>query len=98
MNAIAEAIRNGGKIEYMGDENPLQDQYLRIVGMQAACRFLATVGEWDLDNLPMPGLSAICGLMADELDSIGGEVDGINAEICRALDQGGRRAVQEVKP
>ncbi|HCU68167.1 MAG TPA: hypothetical protein DGF30_02840 [Desulfomicrobium sp.] len=87
-NAIAEAIRTGSSVEYLSDQNPLEKQCLRLLDLQAACRFLAAVGGGDVEGLPMNGMAAICGLVADELDNISAELDEANAAICRAVNHG----------
>lgn len=86
-NAIVEAIRTGAHVEYLGDQNPLQKQYIRIVEMQAACRFLAAVSDAYVDDLPMNGMAAILGLVADKLNEIGGELDCANVSICEAVNK-----------
>lgn len=85
MNALAKAIRHGGPVEYMGGDNPLQAQWLRLVDVQVACWFLASASESGAE-LPMAGLSAVCKLVAQELNAIGGELDETNADICRAIN------------
>lgn len=85
MNTIAEAIRNGGTVEYMGETNPLQTQWLRIVDVQAACRLLAAIGDSGIENIPLNDVGAVAKLIAQELSAIGNELDNTNAEICRAL-------------
>lgn len=85
-NAIADSIRNGGTVEYMGETNPLQTQWLRIVDVQAACRLLAAVGDSGIEDIPLNGVGAVVKLITQELSAISYALDNTNAEICRAIN------------
>jgi hypothetical protein len=99
MNAIAEAIRTHGQVDYLDPEkNPLQAQWLRIVDLQAACRLLVAMGDADIQDLPLNGVGAVAKLIAQELDAIGRNLDTANAEICQAVNGGDLFLAKETQP
>ena len=97
MNAIAEAILSGGQVDYLGPENPLQAQWLKIVDLQTACQLLAAIGDFDDGHVYVRGIGAVCKLVAQELDAIGRNLDATNAEICQAVNGGELLLAKEVK-
>lgn len=84
-NAIATAIRTGGTVDYCSSENPLNAPFIRVAELSAACRFLRDACENGTEG-SLSGLSVIMDMLANELNSIGGTVDNISAEICRAVN------------
>jgi hypothetical protein len=86
-NALVKAIRGEGKIEYMGGDNPLQTQFIRLSDMHVACRFLSSVATNGGVGDDEFALGVLLGMVRDELRDIAEKIDETNAEICRAINK-----------
>lgn len=87
-SALVKAIRGEGKIEYMGEDNPIQTQFLRVSDMHEVCRFLSEAAM--CDYIPAGSTYAvgvIFGMVGDELKDIAEKLDEANVEVCATINE-----------
>lgn len=93
-NELVEALRTKSKIGYM--ENPMQDEYLAIVGVKQACDFLEeSLRMIDCsDEKSIWGARAVLEMMAKQLESSLLWLDGLQTGLCKFSEEqatGGER-------
>ena len=94
-NELVEALRTKSKIDYM--KNPMQDEYLAIVGVKQACDFLEeSLRMIDCsDEKSIWGVRAVIEMMARQLETSLSWLDGLQSGLCKFSEE---QAKSEVQP